>query len=138
MPAPKLDDIDLDRLPSRVADLAQVIGLPAALALVEAYGGRSIWVPKKASEQHWLAELIGMDAFASLCAAYGYTALEIDRCAAAIRATVEARIVREHAQGASNNELAGRYGYTARGIKKLRRRVENRLPSPNYDLFDEI
>jgi len=72
-----------------------------------------------------------------LCKIYGGDMIEIDRCAAAIRATLEARIAREHDAGASNSELARRYGYTERGIRKLRRRVENRAPSLNYDLFDE-
>jgi hypothetical protein len=131
------ENIDPDLLPSRVADLVRVVGLPVALKIVEKWGGTRIWIPKKAAESHWLCEAVGMDAFTKLCAAYGYSWLEIDRCRAAIRATVETRIVREHDQGASSHELALRYGYTQRGIRKLRRRVQSCMPSPNFDLFED-
>jgi Mor family transcriptional regulator len=137
-PAPNLDDIDLDLLPSRIADLVDVIGLKAALVIVELRGGIRLTVPKKAAPEHWLAEHIGLDALAKLSKVYGGETIEIDRCAAAIRAVYEARIVREHDSGSSNSDLARRYGYTERGIRKLRRRVQGRVPSLNYDLFDEV
>jgi hypothetical protein len=137
MPAPKPEDIDLDLLPGRVADLVEVIGLKAALVIVELRGGIRLTVPKKATPDHWLVEHIGQEALTALSKVYGGETIEIDRCAAAIRAVFETRIVREHDSGASNSELALRYGYTERGIRKLRRRVQGRAPSLNVDLFDD-
>jgi len=131
------DNLAIDLLPSRIADLVEVIGLKAALKIVELRGGIRLCVPKKATPDHWLAEHIGIEALTQLCKIYGGEIIEIDRCAAALRAVFEASIVREHDAGASNSELARRHGYTERGIRKLRRRVESRAPSLNYDLFDE-
>jgi hypothetical protein len=137
MPAPNLEGIDLDLLPGRVADLVEVIGLKAALVIVELRGGIRLTVPKKAAPDHWLVKHIGLEALERLSKVYGGETIEIDRCAAAMRAMLEARIAHEHDCGASNSELARRYGYTERGIRKLRRRVQGREPSLNYDLFDE-
>jgi DNA-binding CsgD family transcriptional regulator len=44
-----------------------------------------------------------------------------------MRAIQEQQIVREAEAGTSNATLARRYGYTERGIRKLRRRVEGDL-----------
>jgi len=137
MPDAPHDTFDLDRLPGRVAELADVIGLRAALTLVELRGGTRLAVPKKPAPGHWLVEHIGLDALTALCRYYGGETIEIDRCAAALRAGLEARIVRDYQDGASNSQLARRYGYTERGIRKLRRRIESREPSLNYDLFED-
>jgi len=92
-------------------------------------------VPEHAAPGHWLVEHIGLDAFIKLCRYHSGERIELDRCAQAIRAAFEQQVAREYAQGASNGELALRYGYTERGIRK---RVEIREPSPNFDLFDEL
>lgn len=138
MPSALNHPIDLDRLPGRVAELADVVGLRAALILVELRGGTRLAVPKKPAPGHWLVEHIGVEALDKLCRYYGGETIEIDRCAAALRAGLEANILRDYENGASNSQLARRYNYTERGIRKLRRRLERREPSLNYDLFDEL
>ncbi|RMG56332.1 MAG: DNA transposition protein [Gammaproteobacteria bacterium] len=111
-------------LPASVRELVDVIGLPAALAIVEARGGVRLTVPSRASAEHWLADLIGLEALEKLVAVYAREEIEVPRCAAALRALRAREIVAEFERGASNAELARKYHYTERGIRKLRRRVE--------------
>lgn len=114
-------------LPASVRELVEVIGLAAALAIVEARGGVRLSVPTKATAEHWLAELIGLEALEALVAVYAREEIEVPRCAAALRTLQERRIVAEFERGASNAELARKYQYTERGIRKLRRRVEGEI-----------
>lgn len=127
--------IPLHHLPASVQDLVDVIGLPAALAIVEARGGVRLSVPAQATADHWLAELIGLPALEALVAVYAREEIEVPRCAAALRALREREIVAEYERGASNAELARKYQYTERGIRKLRRRVEGDTNAGQGDLF---
>lgn len=111
-------------LPASVRDLVEVIGLDAALAIVEARGGVRLYVPEAATVDHWLAGLIGLEALAALTEVYAREEIDVPRCAGALRALREREIVAEAEAGASNAELARRHHYTERGIRKLRRRVE--------------
>lgn len=113
-----------DHLPASVTELVDVVGMDAALAIVDARGGIAFYVPMTAQPGHWLATLIGMIALEKLAAYYQGDEIEVPRCAAALRAVREQQIAAEHAAGDSNATLARRYGYTERGIRKLRRRVE--------------
>lgn len=140
--AQDIDDESLALLPKRVAELVKVVGLEAALKLVELRGGRRLEVPKHVKPGHWLVEHIGLDALSKLVAYYGEERIEIDRCAYVVRAlkeqAKEQAIVTEYANGASNAQLAEKYQYTERGIRKLRKRVERQQPSPNLDLFADF
>ena len=114
-------------LPASIQELIEVVGVSAALAIVEERGGITLCVPTQALPDHWLVELIGLAALTALVERYRGEEIEIARCAAAMRAIQEQQIVREAEAGASNATLARRYGYTERGIRKLRRRVEGEL-----------
>ena len=125
-------------LPERVVELVDVIGLTAALKLVEAHGGTHIWVPKHARLGHWLAILIGLEALERLCAYYDSTQVEIPLCAKMLRMIKERAIVAEFEQGASNNQLARKHGTTDRTIRRIRQRAGNAVPVVNLDLFEEF
>jgi DNA-binding CsgD family transcriptional regulator len=137
-----IDDESLALLPKRVAELVKVVGVTAALKLVELRGGRRLEVPKHVKPGHWLVAHIGLEALSKLVAYYGEERIEIDRCAYVIRAlkeqAKEKAIVTEYANGASNAQLAEKYHYTERGIRKLRKRLERQQPSPNLDLFADL
>jgi len=110
-------DLDTIRplLPRRTAELADVVGLQAALKLVELRGGRRVWAPKKSREDHWLVEHIGLDAFRKLCQHYGDTSLELDMCKGLKRAIV----VAEYERGVPVSKLAETYGCTERNIRRM-------------------
>ena len=126
-----------DYLPKSMIEMVQHIGLKATLTLVELRGGVFVFVPNKASSDHWLVEHIGLDALEKLVCEYQGLKIEIPRCHAALRAMKEQAIMAESQSGVSNTELARKYGYTDRGIRMLRRRVEQRMgiEPPQQDLF---
>lgn len=129
------DGIPEHYLPASVRDLVDVVGMPAALAIVEARGGIRLCVPKRVTPDHWLVDLIGVDALQALISVYSGEEIEVPRCYAALRAIRDQQIVAEAEAGASNAELARKHNYTERGIRKLRRRVEKEIESPQNDLF---
>jgi hypothetical protein len=140
--AQDIDDESLALLPKRVAELVKVVGSTAAFKLVELRGGGRLEVPTRAKSSHWLVEHIGLEALAKLVAYYGEERIEIDRCAYVIRAlnerAKEKAIVAAHDNGASNWQLAQQYGYTERGIRKLRKRVAQAKPLPNMDWIEDL
>ncbi len=123
-------------LPSRTQELVKVIGIQAALKLVEIRGGIRLSVPTRAKPEHWLVAEIGLEALQSLVGYYQGEEIEIDRCVKALRAIKEQAILEDFQQGLSNTKLARKYAYTERGIRKLRRRVEKTEISAQIDLFD--
>lgn len=124
-------------LPQSVRDLVEVIGLTAALALVEERGGTWLRVPKRTNEDHWLADIIGLPALQSLVRIYNGEAVNIPRCVEALRSLRERQIVAELDSGVLCREVAVKYGYTEDGLRKLRRRVigEIQLQSSQGDMF---
>lgn len=133
-----LDDATLALLPKRVAELVEVVGLTAALKLVELRGGGRLEVPRRAKPEHWLVEHIGLDALVKLVGYYDGERIEIDRCTKLARMIKERLIVAEFESGASNGQLARKHNYTERGIRILRKRVEKAQPSMNLDLFADF
>jgi hypothetical protein len=58
-------------LTGALAEIAEVAGLPAALAVAERYGGSRLYVPKRAPDSHELVQLVGRDAADAICRFYG-------------------------------------------------------------------
>jgi Mor family transcriptional regulator len=127
------EHIDTSLLPESIRDMTDIIGISAALRIVEERGGIRLYVPKIAQMTHWLSELIGYTALCALVEIYAGEEIEIPRCAAALKAMKDQEIA--NAQG-SVTEIARRYGYTERGIRKIRRRVELQGGSEQIGLFD--
>jgi len=133
-----VDDEVLGLLPKRVTELVDVVGMVAALKLVEAYGGQHLWIPSKAHPKHFLAGLIGMEALGKLSAVYGDQTMDFDRCAALLRAVKDKTILDEFNGGMTNGQLAVKYGMTERGIRKIKRRIMSAKPPDNLDLFADF
>ncbi len=130
-------NLETDLLPGRIKELADVIGITAALKLVEIRGGIRMTVPKlKPKANHWLLSTLSDDELDKLISYYGGETIEIDRCAAALRLIFEKQVIQEHRNGLSNSMLARKYGYTERGIRKLRARVEDRPIDTTADIFE--
>jgi len=136
MPAFDSENIQVKLLTSRTQQLVEIIGLSAALKLVEIRGGIRLSVPTRVKPEHWLVQHIGLEALKKLVDYYKGEEIEIDRCVKALSAIKEQQIIQESSQGTSNAQLARKYGYTERGMRKLRRRVEKTEPAPQQDLFE--
>lgn len=128
----KMDEIEFELLPASVRELVDVVGLQAVLLIVQARGGVRLCVPTKAKADHWLNRLIGMDALEALVGRYRGEEIEIPRCDAAFRAARE-NVIADSTE--SNAILARRYGYTERGIRKLKQRVRGKRKMQQGDLF---
>lgn len=111
-------------LPATIKEMVGVIGLPATLSIVNERGGIRLSIPTKSQPQHWLHALIGPEALTALVNYYGGEEIDIPRCACVLQAIKEQHIVNAFANGHSNAQLARAFGYTERGIRKLRKRVE--------------
>ena len=114
-------DIVIEDLPDSVQYLASVIGLEAALRVVEERGGITLCVPLNPGRDHWLADLIGWPALQALSAHYGGEEVEIPRCKQALR---NARALECFNTGMSEAETARALGMTERSIRNIRRRLE--------------
>jgi hypothetical protein len=78
------EPLDAALLPPSVAQLATVIGWPGALKLVEAFGGRTLDLPKRMVLEPWpeIEQMIGGAAAQRMHQAYGGQPLYLPACKA--------------------------------------------------------
>lgn len=81
----------VDHLPLSARRIAEVVGVPATLALVLAFPGKTIWPAKNGADRARLAEVMGEAAADKLVRAFREP-LWIPRCVEAIRGAVQADI----------------------------------------------
>jgi len=134
MPSPSIDiaQVNLRSLPLSMQQLAKQIGLAEMLALVEKFPGIKIFIPKKASESHQLAQVIGFRSMQMLCARYGNDYLvvpKLDRILQQIRN----QMVRElRAQNLSVRDIALALNYHERHVRRI---LQGDVRNNNFDMF---
>lgn len=109
----------IEHLPGELRAIAELIGLPAALRLVEARGGRRLYVPAGVAPEHALVQIVGEAAAAELCRAYAGECLEIPRAVGYATAVRNADIRQRRSQGVSQSTLAGEHRLTERQIRNI-------------------
>lgn len=115
-------------LPALIEQLEEIIGLSAALKLVEAYGGLVCYVPSNVQPGHALVELLGLDAAAALSARFGRDAIVIPKCAALVRAKRDNQIRQLYQDGKSVSTLARTYALTERHVYRILASEDVELP----------
>lgn len=112
-----VEKIDTTGWPSRLLEVAEVIGADSALLLVEKFGGISVYVPspEMLRRDHHLVRELGWDKAMTLCQARGGEHIDVPTLYYA-RAKKQ-RIV--NAVG-SNRAIAMRFGVTEAYVRKLR------------------
>ncbi|SCW61613.1 hypothetical protein SAMN02927924_01679 [Sphingobium faniae] len=115
-------------LPGVLAEIADVAGEDAALAIASARGGTQIYVPPVPDADHWISKLVGVEAARAiadrLTCGIGI-ALRLDLPlgpaghAARQRAQVDAMI----AENRSERDIALATGYTIRTIRRRRAKL---------------
>lgn len=101
--------------PESLRELIDVIGITAATALVEHWGGVRVWVPVELQPDHPLMLKLGAQAARRLVEHAAGEYLAVPRCVAALRAARDAEIrVRYETETAA--ALAREYGLTERMI----------------------
>ncbi len=91
-------------LPPLLAEIAEVAGLDAALALAEARGGSRITIPARPRPDHWFAQTVGMEAAEKIAEYY--------------------RVGYGGAQGATVTVPVGPDGGTARALRLQRSKID--------------
>ena len=114
--------LDERLLPGIVRDIADLVGLAAALKVVEHYQGIRMWVPVKFDPEHILVKQLGPAAALKLVDYYPGEKLEIPRCLAAIRAVRDAEI---RSGGLSQRQYAAKHGLTERQIRNIQNGIED-------------
>lgn len=114
----------IDYLPESMRDIVRVVGIDAAITIVQERGGICMYIPATASPDHWLANAIGMEAFTKLVEYAPGWEPKIPLCKEALIAIKEREILKKAQSGKSQAELAREYKMTERGIRKLLRRAE--------------
>jgi len=113
-----LHDAPLSTLPESLRELVDLIGLPAALKLVERWGGiTAVYVPRDMTPGHHLARVLGYPAALKLARMYGGGCLRnIPRCVGALRAVRDRQVLRLRADGLSPRDIAPQVGLTERRV----------------------
>lgn len=111
-------NINGNLLPGCLREIADLIGIPATMAIVHHYGGVRLYVPKEIPADHPLAQMIGMGNAMTLSDAYGGETLEIARAEAAIR-EIRDNEIREQWPALSQRQLALKYNTTERNIRRI-------------------
>ena len=118
--------IPIDSLPKRLREAADLIGVPAAMRLAEAYGGRRLYVPlpENCRAQHPLAQLLGLDALLRLAEIWGgQEHFEVPCGVQVLRLRRDAALVAAHAAGESLRSLAARFCISERQVVRICQRL---------------
>lgn len=118
-----------DLLPPKLAEIAEVIGVEAALKLSGAWPGIRLHVPKRISAIHAISVAIGLKPAQQLCEIYGGSDVVIPMASRAHKARLILTILEELDAGAKAPELARKYGvhqFTIYRFAGDRRRTEQR------------
>jgi len=130
----ELHPINSDHLPPKAQEIAECIGLPDFLRLVEWRGGTYIYVPENPKQGQQLVNIIGLESARKL--AYQFAGrLEIPKCDAAARAALHAAINQRRDNGESELEVALDTGFTGRWIRVIYSRHCQEKNSNQQDLF---
>lgn len=121
-----LANLDKSYLPAVAQELAEAVGLPKALRLVETLGGTTFPVPKRETKQGELrfavlADVVGVEAAEVLVRRYGSTDLYIPKCAEAMRRLRDAAIIQEY-DALIRKDMNGRKGISGNeAVQRLAR-----------------
>lgn len=119
--------MSMDNLPQSIRDLVELVGMPATMALVKAYGGIYLKVPTGAREdgavRARLIGLMGAENADKLIRTYGGERVSIARCDAALRDERDRRIIADYDADVSAATIALREGMTERNVRNILKRV---------------
>ena len=105
-------------------EIAEVIGVAAAVSLAHRFGGTRVHIPTYFTNDHWLVDAIGRGPAEKLCAAFTRCNIDIPlgpADAAASRSRRRFEAVRTlTTEGLSAKAIAKRCGMTQRNVTRIR------------------
>ncbi|WP_454887849.1 hypothetical protein [Sphingomonas oryzagri] len=110
-------------LPRVLAEIAEIAGEDAALAVARERGGTQVYLPPEPKPDHWLSELLGHDVAGKIAAQLtgGFPMrVEIPLGPTSHAARTRAIVDRMISEGRSETEIAKASGYNARSIRRRR------------------
>jgi len=111
--------VETELLPESMADLVDIIGLPAVLKLMDSLGGTEVWVPQRIPHNHPLVEAAGPEAAQTLCEYMAGERFKVPRGRAFKMEVRNRAIRRERQEGAKLADLALRYELTDRQVMNI-------------------
>lgn len=109
-------EIFLQDLPEVLREIADLVGVPATLKLVESYGGTHLIVPSRYNPDHPLTRVVGHAASVQICQRYSGTSLYVARIKSAIKTLRDIEIASRYDGGVSVPQLAREYELSDRQI----------------------
>lgn len=99
------------------ADLVEIVGEAAAVALAENFGGTRLYVPQRLKDCHPIVRAIGADAGKALVEAFHTSTIKVPLAR-------ELRARHYRAAGLSHAKIAARLGLTESGVRGLFKRID--------------
>lgn len=133
-----MERLDPSLLPPQMRMLVRAIGTPDALALLRLWGGQRRWVPADpALASPELRAALSPAALTALCGSqFGGHATDWPKLDKARLQSIHAAMRVDRAAGATANEIASRYGYTARRVRTIAPSSPDLQADLQADLFD--
>lgn len=126
-------------LPGVLAEIADVAGEDAALAIAKYRGGTEVYVPPVPANDHWLCRLIGRDQARAVCdrltCGVGPRRVVLPLGPTGAQAETRAQVDAMIADEMSERDIALRTGYTIRGIRKRRKKLGIKRDDGQLTLF---
>lgn len=119
-------------LPPKLREIAEVVGVPAAIKLAEHWPGVRLFVPATMTPEHPVALAVGLTAAEELSHRYGGETITMPKADAYRRRLRDAKIVEEYSQGKSGRDLALKYGLHENHVYAL---IAREHAKRNLDLF---
>jgi len=117
-------------LPGVLAEIADIAGEDAALAVAAARGGTQIYIPPAPDRDHWLSRLVGLQAAKAiadrLTCGVGGMRVELPLGPKGHAARVRAKVDRMIQDNRSERDIALATGYTIRGVRKRKAKLKPR------------
>lgn len=136
--------LSLAHLPRTARDLADLIGLPATLHLIEVRGGQSLTIPKRKRKAGHalfdeLTDLVGAEGAEKLCQRYGGEYLTVPNCKRAAKAVGDAELqarfdaLLKEGKGARAiaNQLAGEFRLDVTTVWRISKRAAADTGNPD-------
>lgn len=126
-------------LPGILAEIAEVAGEDAAMAIARVRGGTSVYIPPVPANDHWLCRLIGRDEAAAVCdrltCGVGPRRVDLPLGPGGFAALQRARVDALIREDLSERDIAQRTGYTIRGVRMRRKKLGIKRDDGQLNLF---
>lgn len=112
----------MDQLPGILAEIAEIAGEDAALAVAAARGGTRVYIPPAPDRDHWLTRLVGLQVAGKiadrLTCGVGGRRVDLPLGPKGHAARVRARVDRMIDDNRSERDIALATGYSIRGVRR--------------------